>query len=210
MKVSEKSLELNVGAEILATMRSRPALRKTYLRGLIQREESQEGFDFSLELDPGTLLFAFQFKAPRGDTDTTPYRYTLSRPQHLALRSLAGRVPNSVFYVLPFYVTTDKLQQDVPVLAADTWLWALDGLRTRVVFGNNQRVTARCSAGQVQVNPEYRLQKLHELSEMRLGGVPVRIFHEWYTWYRERGRETASGRRSPWLARGLRVAVVPP
>ena len=40
MKVSEKSLELNVGAELLALLRGPWGMPKAYLWGLTQREES--------------------------------------------------------------------------------------------------------------------------------------------------------------------------
>ena len=60
MKVSEKTLELNVGAELLALLRGPFEMRKAYLRGLTQREESQEGVDFFAQLTPETTIFAFQ------------------------------------------------------------------------------------------------------------------------------------------------------
>lgn len=65
MKVSEKSLELNVGAELLTLLRNTWGAPKAYLRGLTQREEKQEGVDFFVHLDPATRIFAFQFKAPK-------------------------------------------------------------------------------------------------------------------------------------------------
>jgi hypothetical protein len=43
----------------------------------------------SLELNPATQLFAFQFKAPHGSKDGTPYRYTLVREQHDMLFDLS-------------------------------------------------------------------------------------------------------------------------
>jgi hypothetical protein len=115
-----------------------------------------------------------------------------------------------VFYVFPFYVTTAKLQRDVPILAVDTWLLPLDQLRTPDVFGGKQSPTARCGPGQAQINPEYRLHKLQDLSDMRPRGVQASAFKDWYAWCRERGRRTPTGRRSPWLARGLRIVVVSP
>jgi hypothetical protein len=66
MKVSEKSLELNVGAELLAMMRGPWGMPKAYLRGLTQREEKQQGVDFFVQLGPNARIFAFQFKAPKG------------------------------------------------------------------------------------------------------------------------------------------------
>ena len=66
VKVSEKSLELNVGAELLDMLRGRLGMHKAFLRGLTQTEERQEGVDFFVELSPATRIFAFQFKAPKG------------------------------------------------------------------------------------------------------------------------------------------------
>jgi len=98
MKVSEKSLELNVGAELLGLLRNGWGMSKAYLRGLTQRQESQEGADFFVQLDPVTRLFGFQFKAPRGLADARPYQYTLMRDQHDLLFQLGQLSPGSVFY----------------------------------------------------------------------------------------------------------------
>lgn len=46
MEMSEKSLELNVGAEMLGLLRGPWGMPKGYLRGLTQREEKQERVDF--------------------------------------------------------------------------------------------------------------------------------------------------------------------
>ena len=122
MKVSEKSLELNVGAELLDVLRHRCAMPKAYLRGLTQREEHQEGVDFLAELSSSTRIFAFQFKAPKGQWgDKTPYRFTIQRHQHEKLSALSTKCPSGVFYVLPFYVCPAKLRHDVPQLLRDTW-----------------------------------------------------------------------------------------
>ena len=59
MKVSEKSLELNVGAELLTRMRGPLNMPKAYLRGLTQREEHRTGVDFFARLPDGTRIFAF-------------------------------------------------------------------------------------------------------------------------------------------------------
>ena len=79
MKVSEKSLELNLATEILNLLRNEWGLPKAYLRGLTQREEKQEGVDFFAQLNPKARLFAFQFKAPRGMSEATTYRFSLNR-----------------------------------------------------------------------------------------------------------------------------------
>jgi hypothetical protein len=93
MKVSEKSLELNVGAEILSFMRNQSGMPKAYLRGLTQGEERQEGADFFVELDPATKIFALQIKRPKGQFELAPYTYTLKKEQHIELFRLAQAAP---------------------------------------------------------------------------------------------------------------------
>ena len=209
MKVSEKSLELNVGTEVLNLMRWAWGRPKTYLRGLTQLEEKRQGVDFFAELDPASRLFAFQFKAPKGRLDGYPYRYTLVREQHAVLYKLARRFPGSAFYVLPFYVTVAKLQQYVPTLMRDTWLMPIDQMPTKKVFGTAKSKTARCQAGRASIKPEHDLAPLGDLSPQAFVGVPPDAFSDWYRHYRD-VRTVADRHRNPWIARGLRVAVVLP
>lgn len=116
---------------------------------------------------------------------------------------------NSVFYVLPFYVTTNKLQRDVPTLVQDTWLLGIDQMPTPQLFGVAQSKVVRCRPGQAMINPEYRLRRLTDVSHTSLAGIPAREFARWYSRYRE-PHSPSTRRRGPWLARGLRVAIVMP
>lgn len=206
MKVSEKSLELNLGAELLGLIRNGWGMSKAYLRGLTQREESQEGADFFVQLDPATRLFAFQFKAPRGIIDAVPYRYRLMRDQHDLLFQLSRLSPGSAFYVFPFYVRVAKLHQDVPNLMNDTWLLDLDQMPTLAVFGGTQRKIVRCWPGRATINPDYEMLRMRDVLPSR--GVPAEQFALWYSEYRE--SLDLRIRRSPWLVRGLRVVIVTP
>jgi len=68
-------------------------------------------------------------------------------------------------------------------------------------------------SGNAVVNPEYKLERLHDMSFNREDGVPARRFVEWYGSFREMRNRLERGRnrewrRNSWLARGLRVAVV--
>lgn len=212
MKVSEKSLELNIGAELLGLLRGSWGMPKAYLRGLTQNEEKQEGVDFFVQLDPATRLFAFQFKAPKGKAEATPYQYILVRDQHESLFALAQHSPSSVFYVFPFYVTPAKLQQDVPQLLQDTWLLDLCQMPTGQTFGATKRTRIiRCQPGNAFINPEYRLQRLVDISRLDSHGISVEGFASWYKLHREFDRPTVRAkRRSPWLVRGLRLVIVAP
>lgn len=232
MKVSEKSLELNVGAELLALLRGPLEMPKAYLRGLTQREESQEGVDFFAQMTPETRVFAFQFKAPKGHQDGEPYRYTIQRPQHEKLSELARGSTGNVFYVLPYYVHPVKLQDHVPNLLADTWFLPVDSMRGTNPFGSYNSRTVRCEQGLASINPDYKLRGAKELDPGN--GIPVGQFAEWYAGLHIESDETISPeqqrnsrrvtglhtesdeairpkpRRSPWLVRGLRVAIVQP
>jgi hypothetical protein len=209
MKVSEKSLELNVGAELLGIMRGSWGMPKAYLRGLTQREEKQEGVDFFVQLSPTTRIFAFQFKAPKGRKEGAPYKYTLVSEQHQLLHTLALSWPESVHYVLPFYVTHDKLRRDVPNLTQDTWLLPISQMPTPEVFGGQKTKIIRCESGAAFANPKYRLQHIREIRIPPEAGVPAEEFASWYARLRHaRGETSLTHKLSPWLVRGLRIAIV--
>ena len=66
MRVSEKSLELNVGSEFLVYLRGTLGLTKAYLRGLTQREERAEGVDFYAQMNPGAAIFRLPIQGSGG------------------------------------------------------------------------------------------------------------------------------------------------
>jgi len=215
MKVSEKSLELNVGAELLWHIRRAWGQKKAYLRGLTQQEERREGVDFFVHLDPATRLFAFQFKAPKGKVETTPYRYTLVNYQHEHLHALGAANPGCVFYVFPFYVTPRKLHAYVPKLLSDTWFLDVSPMTPASVFGNAMTRTIACSAGSARVNPEYSLSLLEDIPRSEERGIRPAAFARWYRRFLTTEQSDASSRLrsrarlNPWLSRGLRFIIVP-
>ena len=221
MKVSEKSLELNLGAELLALLRGRCGRQKTYLRGLTQREESEEGADFLVQLPEETRIFAFQFKAPSGPREGEPYKFRIQRPQHGKLSKLAKESGN-VFYVLPYYLSTVKLQSDVPNLLSDTWFLDVESMNGTDVFGTNESTTVSCAQRRASINSEYELRRIDDLEPG--DGIPKEEFAKWYKVLHKEidvetrhvlRRESDEGighghRKNPWLVRGLRLAIVLP
>ena len=145
----------------LNVLRGRCGMKKAYLRGLTQRQERQEGVDFFAQLSPTARIFAFQFKAPKGQNDQIPYRFTLVGKQHDKLHALALQAsPPAVFYVLPFYASHKKLQCHVPNLIQDTWLLPIAPMVPSQVFGTNKTKVVHCYPGIAVVNPEYQLQRV--------------------------------------------------
>lgn len=210
MEVSEKTLELNVGAEILDQLRNGLGMSKAYLRGLTQGEEKKEGSDFILRLGAQARFFAFQFKAPKGNLEGNSYRFTIQREQHDALFALSQLESNSVFYVFPRYVTLNKLRQDLPNLMNDTWLLGVDQMTPPAVFGTAATKTVRCEGKQAIINPEYGMHRLEDVTlrtAIVRGGVRTPEFVLWYSQFRA---SPVAARRNPWQSRGLRIAVVLP
>src|ERR1051325_7771353 len=122
--VSEKTLELNISAEILQVVRSRPAWASAFWLGMKQFQEAQTGLDEMMRgLPPGRHL-ALQFKAPwPSKPDTQPYRYSINETQNNRLLDLAARWPNGVYYVFPNYNTFTRVQRDSPTLSLGTILF---------------------------------------------------------------------------------------
>lgn len=208
-RVSEKTLELNVSAEILALIRA-TRNRRAYLRGLTQAEENAEGVDVFVQLSPGTTLYALQFKAPKNERDGWPYDFTINEEQHRLLYDLSSLQSNSVFYVLPCYARPQKVYLHAPHLLRDTHLVPLEWLDPDDLFNEYETRTVSCiKRGTVHVNPEFEVivgrQKLgHVLSNTC--GIPAEDFVLWYRRFKA-ARSPETGKRSPWLCRGLRVVV---
>ena len=166
--------------------------------------------DFFAQLSPTARIFAFQFKAPRGRDEQVPYSFTLVGEQHAHLHALAQAWPGSVFYVLPFYASYKKLQRDVPVLIRDTWFLPVAPMMPSQVFGTNKTKVVHCYPDIAVVNPEYQLRHVQDVTLSREAGIPAQKFSSWYM--NLRGNEARSVERSqrmsPWVVRGLRVAII--
>jgi hypothetical protein len=103
-----------------------------------------------------------------------------------------------------------KLQRDVPNLMNDTWLLSLDPMIPAVVFGSTKSKTVRCERSRAIINPEYGMHRFQDAAlkaAITRGGVGPREMQQWYSRFRS---SAAVARRSPWLSRGLRIAVVLP
>src|SRR5688572_27970318 len=100
-RVNEKTLEPNVGAEMLGVVRQTHP--RAYIRALTQAEENGIGLDYFLRLPKGTVSYLFQFKAPMSTSKPPLFRFRLEREQHMRLQLLMSLYPETVFYVLPHF-----------------------------------------------------------------------------------------------------------
>ena len=123
LRVSEKTLELNVGAEILRVIRLFPGCRGAFWIGMKQDQEARLGIDELIHNVPSGIHFALQFKAPRAEPPNyTPYRFTINDRQNNNLLRLAIIRPQAVHYIFPHYNTFTKMRSDSPDLLRDSWL----------------------------------------------------------------------------------------
>ena len=121
--MSEKSLELNVCAELLQHIRSWPGCERALWLGLTQAQERRKGLDELIRnVGPGVSLM-LQFKAPWPTSRVDDlYKFSINERQHEALEQLAGQRPKAVQYVFPLYSKWSKADRYAPDLAQDTWL----------------------------------------------------------------------------------------
>lgn len=131
-QVSEKTLELNIAAELLGAIRGLPNCGSAFWIGMKQDQEAKLGIDELIHNVPHGYHLALQFKSPKPTPkDTTPYRFTINDRQNNNLLRLARSRPDAVHYVLPHYNTLSRMRTSSPWLVGDTWsirVYDLDGL----------------------------------------------------------------------------------
>lgn len=121
-QVSEKSLELNICAELIRCIRSQRGCEKAVWLGMTQQQERKSGLDEMVSNARGFSLM-LQFKAPEADSKPERlYKFKINMDQHTALMRLARFFPKSVHYVLPLYSKWDKVTRLAPMMLIDTWL----------------------------------------------------------------------------------------
>ena len=122
-EVSEKSLELNLCAELLQYIRSWPGCDRALWFGLTQALERQEGIDARIKnAGPGVSVL-LQFKAPWVTSlEDRLYKFSVNEQQHEAMEDLVGNKGNEVYYVFPLFSTWSKAERHAPDLASDTWM----------------------------------------------------------------------------------------
>ena len=119
MRLSEKTIELNICAEIARTRKPR-----TTWFGLTQKQEAEAGFDACAKL--GGRLVLLQFKASSHQTKAGR-RFNLPHDQLVALAKRCSGFPRSVLYVFPLIGTTSELQGAHDFLS-NTWFLDVSAL----------------------------------------------------------------------------------
>ena len=203
-EVSEKSLELNVCAEMLQLIRTWPGCQRALGLGLTQRQERRTGLDELIRnVGPGSSLM-LQFKAPWPSSDVDDlYKFSINERQHEALEQLADDYPEAVYYVFPLYSKWIKADRHAPDLVQDTWLVPVSSIpltlltsqstpasgRHRVELERmNSRITVTAYSPEVvgeAVNAQEYFNERNggQSLDARPSGVPSERLREWVnTW----------------------------
>lgn len=210
-QVSEKTLEINICAELLDLIRQEPGCEKAWLYGLTQRQEGQLGFDECVAGVPCGFFEVYQFKAPwPSRLGQIPYRFTINERQQECLLWLAKKFPDSVLYVFPFYNQLSKVSEDSPELLTDTWFARVIDvgiLRDR----NSGRHRVDCyDNGTAIINSESKEIKLYNQRQLKLDyrdmqGRRSIGSNELKQWLRKVLRDE---RKYRWMTRGLHIVVL--
>lgn len=152
LRVSEKTLELNVCAETLIQIRSYPGCSRAFWIGMKQSQEAKNGLDELIHNLPISMHLALQFKAPKSEPrDQLPYRYTINDRQNSSLLRLAMNRPEAVYYVLAHYNTFTRMRLNSPNLLRDTYLLKVYDLRGLPASRN------KLGTHKVETNPPFAL-----------------------------------------------------
>ncbi len=120
-QVSEKSLELNLCAELIQCIRAHRGCEGAVWFGMTQQQERRTGLDEATANAPGQSLM-LQFKSPYATSTHDHYKFSINRQQHEALENLAIGNSKAVYYVFPLYSKWRKILDHSPNLTKDTWL----------------------------------------------------------------------------------------
>lgn len=123
MKLSEKTLELNICAQFSAHFKG---TSNVFWFGLTQQQEAKAGFDACTKLN-GKLLI-FQFKASNHVLKRTSRRKFLAPHHQLsALQTRSKHSGRSIFYAFPLVGNTSEIKKN-PDLLLQTWLLDVSSL----------------------------------------------------------------------------------
>ena len=109
--VHEKTLELNLSAEVLVLIRS--VHPTAYLIGMTQERENRNGIDSAIQA-MGTPLGAIQYKAALRPKSKKEYWFSVHANQLKHLHTLETYFPGRVAYFLPRVNTKHDLRTNSP------------------------------------------------------------------------------------------------
>lgn len=196
--VSEKTLEVNLCAEILHAVRKMPGCAKAFWIGMKQQQEATNGIDDLIASLPKGVHLALQFKAPSADPrDTTPYRFAINEGQRERLARLATRRPKAVHYVLPHLNTLVAVRTASPDLMSETRALAVASVRPlgpgyHRLFSDPPTYYIKSEPQSVELRPltEVINDVLGDSSEREL--LTNGDFREWFTGLFEEARRVSS------------------
>jgi hypothetical protein len=220
-EVSEKTLEINVAAEMLHMIRKWRGYEAAFWIGMKQHEEAKTGLDVSLSGLPERQFLGLQFKSPWGSRpDQNPYRYYVNELQQSNLMELA-RGDKSVYYVFPNFNTLNRLRSTSPELMGNTYMVHVNQVGD---LGSDRKRRHRVECyepnGRVSVNSPVEIQRaptakvfLTELGESLQNVAAKEALglisrSELRSWLLEIVRAGAETRRVGQLLRGFAVLAL--
>ena len=223
-EVSEKSLELNVCAEMLHEIRQRPGCDAALWVGLTQRQESLLGLDAFIRNVGSGQSVMLQFKSPQASSLVDSlYKFSINERQHERLDRIARACPRTVLYVFPLYGKWSKARNYAPDLMQDTWLVRVSDIPYPLLASGHERhqVELRRDGSRMETtihSPTISVDAINAKDYFREMGMGLSIENEGVSsgalleWLNENDRENYrenSGIEKPPRFRGLHALMVP-
>lgn len=154
VRVAEKTLELNITAEILPRVRALQGCQSAFWTGMKQAQEAVLGFDEMISNTSGAVFLYLQFKAPYAQNPAPgDYQFSINSAQHARLVALAAGKPDSVFYVFPRLNSFQSLAQNSPNLVAQTQFASVAGIGVLAEPPSRHRVVSSANSINVFSDP---------------------------------------------------------
>lgn len=210
--VTEKTLELNICAEIISLIRSLQNCNKSFWIGMTQSQEAFTGMDEYIENMPHGYYLIFQFKSPWiNPRNNLRFNFTINDRQHFHLSILARSFPHSCFYVFPYYKDYGKLAQNSPGLLNDTWFLDINSI-LNLPRSLNRAGTHKveCLNGSAIIHSPSIKCKLSKLKEIK-GQLEIEKFipyEKMCDWFRKVLTDKTEINHYHWLAGGLRLMCI--
>lgn len=158
MLVSEKTLELNVSANILQDIRD--LYPNAFLQGFALHHEALNGLDVSVSVPNANIGLGLQFKKPTSMRNGV-YKFSINnncnRDQHEILYGMAelftillGRIP-PIYYAFPT-IMKDEIPRITPNFYSNTYLISPLEFPTSIIDGHIHYVKINTRNNHIEVN----------------------------------------------------------
>ncbi|MFX1365822.1 MAG: hypothetical protein ACFFCE_00325 [Promethearchaeota archaeon] len=214
--MNEKTLELNIGAELLNNYEKE--YDNCYIRGVSSNSERRVGYDFALETPQDGIITYYQFKSPK-EKDGREYIFKINsgpyHDQHQALVHTDGG-NHMAFYAFPLIYDIQELIQFNRGLINRTAFVPVDNIKFRnrniehkVYIHEDFLKNSDMHYFEVnsEINEAFLFKDLIEMIKTKRLGMRIRFFNDHMKQLEMRLNRNDIKRINYWLRRGIFIIM---